>query len=46
MPAEGLAAGELKLFEELQSSRLRLEQERIPMSVISRAFVEALKGTS
>ena len=46
MPAEGLAAGELKLFEELQNSRLRLEQERIPMSVISRAFVEALKGTS
>lgn len=31
--------GEADLFEALQKDGLRLEQERIPMSVLNRAFV-------
>ena len=38
MPAQGLTGKELDLFELLQRTGLRLEQERIPLSVIERAF--------
>ena len=39
MPAQGLTSKELDLFELLQRSRLRLEQERIPLGAIESAFV-------
>ena len=38
MPAQGLTSKELDLFELVQRTGLRLEQERIPLSVIERAF--------
>ena len=38
MPAQGLTSKELDLFELLQRTRLRLEQERIPLSNIETAF--------
>lgn len=38
MPAQGLTGRELVLFELVQRTGLRLEQERIRLSVIERAF--------
>lgn len=38
MPAEGLTNAELSLFEKLQKDRLRLEQERIPMTALNAEF--------
>lgn len=38
MPAQGLTSKELDLFELVQRSRLRLEQERIPLDAIESAF--------
>lgn len=42
IPPEGLTSDETELFEALQKDGLRLEQERIPMSVLNRAFVSRI----
>lgn len=42
IPPEGLTSDETELFEALQKDGLRLEQERIPMSVLNRAFVSQI----
>ncbi len=43
-PEAGLASNEEALFHALQRDRLRLEQERLPIDAISRAFRAALGG--
>ncbi len=42
IPPEGLTSDETELFEALQKDGLRLEQERIPMSVLNREFVSQI----
>lgn len=42
-PAVGLTESEAALFQHLQVSRLRLEQERLPIGLVSRAFQAAFK---
>lgn len=41
-PAEGLTHDELALYERLDAQRLRLEQERLPLALVNRAFALAL----
>ena len=43
MPAVGLTESEAALFQHLQVSRLRLEQERLPIGLVSRAFQAAFR---
>ena len=44
-PAEGLTADEFALYERLAEGRLRLEQERIPITEVNRAFARMLGKT-
>ena len=41
-PAESLTHDELALYERLDAQRLRLEQERLPLALVNRAFALAL----
>ena len=41
-PAESLTHDELALNERLDAQRLRLEQERLPLALVNRAFALAL----
>lgn len=42
-PSAGLTEAEAELFRRLQASRLRLEQERLPIGLVSRAFQAAFR---